>query len=726
MAYSGPNLRWTAENYSNSLTSGWNDAIFAGTTQAGNPQVALLHPVKFLVQDFDVERSFGIVTTVTLILLVLGFSLLMRELEAKVPAASVASLAFLASGSVTTRLWQFEQISVIGVTPLVCACVLRAARRRTLGSLVGLAMSSGLWVAAGHPQTLVITAPLIAAFFVIACREGRWGIAASFGGLVGGLGLTALHWMPALGTKEESVLAGKISRSVTSDYSAVPRFLLRTVLGSPFDVSGFQAEMWEAAGGLTAIGCLFAICAIVGMVRHAEPGKAGGWVRVSVFAPAIVALVATVLAVGPRWFPYRVSSAVVPFFSGMRVPGRFNALGSLALAILAGVGAGFVFSRKAGRIVLVAVVAMMAALALVAFSVFRRPSPAAIAWWCGSTLVLVAVVRLLSKGESRFLVSGVVVGWMVIESFVAWNTSGFSGPKFSPTLEADRATWVADKVGTERVLSVTFDKLDDPKYLVSTLRPNTNLFAGIRSLDGYDGGFQVRQRWVEAMKSMTVEGRFNIELTLRSQIAHPLDAPKLARFGVAWVVAEYAGPGENPSLPGWGPPIATLGTVGLYRNPSFVSEVRQLMRTEQLGDRQVGTALREVNPSTAIVETDNAAIDCSISCEPVPLPQVKRSPGRIEVTLASRDGLVVVPEQFGKGWTLKVDGKPRPVVIADGWALGARVSENDKGATFEYVQPGLRLGMYVSIATLLLSGMSLIFRKRQFGRRRSDPTESTE
>jgi hypothetical protein len=53
-----------------------------------------------------------------------------------------------------------------------------------------------------------------------------------------------------------------------------------------------------------------------------------------------------------------------------------------------------------------------------------------------------------------------------------------------------------------RSVALTFDELGDPLYLVAGLRPNTNALFDIPSLDGYDGGVQVTDRWANALSSL--------------------------------------------------------------------------------------------------------------------------------------------------------------------------------------------------------------------------------
>jgi hypothetical protein len=486
---------------------------------------------------------------------------------------------------------------------------------------------------------------------------------------------------------------------------------LRALVGWPFESAGNEATVGEAAGGLTALGLLLGIVAITYSWPRRTKIESRRIVATSTFLAGL-AFVAELLAFGPRWFPYRWATKVVPFFSGMRVPGRFNMLASLSLAILAGIGATALFSGFARRGVAAAAVAMTVIVGLVLFEVFRRPNPDGMAWWIVSLLILVAVWRLLERGERLRVATGIMVAWMLIEVFIVWNTSGFGNPRRSPSLEASRATWIKNVIGNDRVISITFDNLANPDYLVSSLRPNTNLYAGIRSLDGYDGGLQVRTRWVEAMKSMTNNSTFDTNLTLRSQIKQPLDAKMLARFGVAWVIAEGASPGENPALPGWGPPVKTLATVGLYKNPIFSAEVREYMRTEDLGGRSTAAALNAVRNDAAIVESKSARVTCTDRCEVLPIKAVLRSPGEINVSLPGKAGFLAVPEQYGKGWSLSIDGSPRKVEVSDGWALGAVVRPTDKRAVFSYVQPGIRESALVSALTALFACIGALFRSR--------------
>ena len=134
-----------------------------------------------------------------------------------------------------------------------------------------------------------------------------------------------------------------------------------------------------------------------------------------------------------------------------------------------------------------------------------------------------------------------------------------------------------------RSVALTFDELGDPPYLVASLRPNANALFDIPSVDGYDGGVQVTDRWAEAMSSMA-NVPFDPELTLRAQIAIPVDTALLGRYGVRWVVIDTRAGDPASIVPGFHGPVATDGTLAVFENPAWRGEAVAWFATQPATD----------------------------------------------------------------------------------------------------------------------------------------------
>jgi hypothetical protein len=69
----------------------------------------------------------------------------------------------------------------------------------------------------------------------------------------------------------------------------------------------------------------------------------------------------------------------------------------------------------------------------------------------------------------------------------------------------------------------------------------------------------------------------------------------------------------------------------------------------------------------------------------------------LDVT-ASGPALLVLGELYDPGWRATIDGRPAPVVQADHIFRGVRVETGTHRVRFEYMAPGFRLGLWLSVA----------------------------
>jgi hypothetical protein len=105
---------------------------------------------------------------------------------------------------------------------------------------------------------------------------------------------------------------------------------------------------------------------------------------------------------------------------------------------------------------------------------------------------------------------------------------------------------------------------------------------------------------------------------------------------------------------------------------------------------------------------------------PSPPPTVARwEPGRIEVTLRggeTKQGYVVVAENWYKDWHATADGKDVPVLRANYTMLSAAVPPGAKNLVFEVRSPAYERGRLITLASALglvgLMAVPLVLRQR--------------
>ena len=73
------------------------------------------------------------------------------------------------------------------------------------------------------------------------------------------------------------------------------------------------------------------------------------------------------------------------------------------------------------------------------------------------------------------------------------------------------------------------------EYEVPGMRPNANVLAGVASIDGYDGGVQITERWADALRRFQPDPP--IELPLRPAAVgarHHVDVDRDAHPACRW------------------------------------------------------------------------------------------------------------------------------------------------------------------------------------------------
>ena len=65
------------------------------------------------------------------------------------------------------------------------------------------------------------------------------------------------------------------------------------------------------------------------------------------------------------------------------------------------------------------------------------------------------------------------------------------------------------------------------------------------------------------------------------------------------------------------------------------------------------------------------------------------------------DGVLVLRDSFASGWEARLDGRPVPVLRANGHYRGVAVPPGDHEVVWRYAPPRFRIGAVVSAASLL-------------------------
>ena len=715
VAYSGPNLSVTFEAVRDGRVAHWNDLVFGGVNHIGNPQTSAMYPLLWVMAWFDVHRAMMLTTALHLAVIASGTWVLVRRFPASRAAASVAAITLLGSGLVMARTIQFEQISVIAWIPWVLAGVDAVITSPRPWRAVALAaVAAALMATAGHPQQTYLAVPVVAAWavgrMVDLGAHRRAGHLAAAGALA--LGLAASQLLPVASALDEAARTGSVDLAVVSNpsYSIDLHRLPVLLLGDPTSTNHpATAGSNEPMAFVGAVAAALAILAVATTTRDHRTSPATVALLVACAAGALV------LAMGPRTFVYRTLYDHLPGFGQARSPGRWMVAATLPVALLAGLAterirAGGLDRRRVAASTGLAVVALGVAV----LGPFDLPSASVVAGWFAGVAAVGAVAWWRSApptADDRSSAAGpaaaagawaalALLALVIVELGLAQRHSlgrTLRQPTSITELADDADVIVPPDAG--RVLALTDDRLGEPPYLVETLRPNANVLTETPSFDGYDGGVQITKRWVDAGAALTARP-FNLDLTIRSQAAVPVDTSAAARLGVRWVLLETQGRDPEVVLPGWEGPVAVDGSLELYENPDWMAEARLVAEGVPLVDDRTEVADQLLDlPLDAVALEDDDLLDdlrCERSCRSIGVDLARGDPGRLGVDLdGAADGtrVLVVDERYDPGWSVTVDGRSRPAIAVDRAMLGVVVGPDDDEVRFSYTAPGFRLGL---------------------------------
>jgi len=715
-AYSAPNEAVSFRALTSGRLPQWNPTIFGGVAHLANPQVGLFNPLKLPFIGMDPWRAVVLIAALHLLVLSVGMVALAHRLRLRPPAGFVAAVALIGSGLVAGKTLQYPQITVIAGIPwlLLTIDLVLDHPVRPRRAIAWLALATAFLCVSGHPQMTFLAFALGAAWTlsrVLRHNTARdlWRVAA---GLALGGALAAVQLLPTL-----ALLSGAVERmsaSITDPAYVLHRELLPvTLLG---DVWAPRTDVLSGTfESMSYVGAAAAAIALFGVVDTLRRRRE----RAATIVLLLTGAVAIWLSQGTASPLYRLARDVVPLFKEARVPARWIVVVTILVAVLAAQGTDAIVARRVDRRALVAAGAvLLGALLVVLIGPFELPAGKAVATWCIAIAVVVLAVALIGSAPRSWALVG--VGLLVAIITIELGLMARHGPLRAASVPAaitstSDATVRFLQAHPERVISMTQDRFDDARYMITGLRPNVNASFDIRAIDGYDGGPQVRKTWVQVANALT-KGHVDPALTLRAGATIPLDPDLYARFGVRWALVDTSVVVASQFVPGWGAPVSGSGTVHLFDNPSYRGDAFLYHATRRV-IRNPGKVLRGMDATdlrtVALVGPAGPRLQCSVACDPQ-APKVRRvTPEHLVVhTGSGRSGLLAVTEQVDDGWHATVDGHSATITTVDGFMLGVRLPPGRHTVEFRYTAPGLHAGIVVTgVAAVLVIGL-LVRRRR--------------
>jgi hypothetical protein len=559
----------------------WNPDVFLGSPFFANAQTALLYPLNVVFWVLPVPAAY----TVSLWLhtwLAAAFTYLLARtrLGLSIAAALIAAVTFSFGGFMTGLVGHVNQLQAAAWLPLLAWLLLGAIARRSLrrAALGGLALA--LQVLAGHSQEVYLTLVALGMVALIG-GVGAWGagtsnrtapsptpqprapaprLLRSLAWALGlyalmvvlGLTLTAAQLLPTAEVQREGIRGGGLPYAEAASFSLPPPLLLRSLL------PGFwESPFGEYVGYVGTIPLCLAVLALA--------AARGRWALLG----GALAGAGLALALGGYNPLYPLLYQVVPGIGLFRVPARWLFVYSFGMALLAGLGAEWVW--RAGRArdwrralspprlvgVLLVVGGALAVLLVVTPPLASRRYYLA---WSALALVALALTGLALAGRRRLALS-LLVGAIMAELGAASLMANFRSaippdayrsarPALAPLL-ADRdhhrlLSLARDDYLLGEIAEGDFAYADLPPQVIENytvaskhnevMTPNVPLEYGLASVDGYDGGVLPLARWLALMRALVTEDEPRIDGLLRHRLHYLPDERWLDLLDVRWVI----------------------------------------------------------------------------------------------------------------------------------------------------------------------------------------------
>jgi hypothetical protein len=673
-----PMRAYAAERLARGQLPLWNPYALGGQPGLADIQAGTLYPPQSL-QSLAVGGQLtyaGLELQVPLhvALAAVGTYLLAWRLTRSRWGGLAAGLAFSLGGYLTSfPVQQLTILCTVAWLPWLLLVVERlAGGHRPLRWVAALAVLTAMAALAGHPQTALMVAYVVAAYALwrLWRRPRRWrllGYAAAGAAL--GMALGALQLLPTL------EFIGHSTRASLSIDATSEGFGLHELMGALYP--GYFGGTPQYAGVATLVLALVAVAALP-------------WRRVAFWV--ITATAGLLLSFGGATALYYLTYILLPGFGASRNQERAILLPAVALAVLAGFGAAALADgRRVGR--------------------ERAGALARWLWWAtGAALLLGAALY----GGTRLPppASGVnLFGGMLKQHL--WLVLGLAAPAILLLLRARGRlpAWVpagalAALVGINLFVvnypfnlgdapaAVTLPSMGAAAALRWSLAPGARLSSGGLLPEGPSVG----------MLYDLPDTSGNTPLQLATYSGFVSGVPEWRRWQLLAVSHVVLPPGAQPA-PGLEPVLGTLAN--LYRIAQPAAPVRLVHAATVAAGTAVWAALADpaFDPAaTAVVAAPPLALAPATASEAARVLLWRAEEIDVEVS-ASAPALLVVAQVAYPGWRAVVDGRAATWQTADGLFVAVPLAAGRHDIRLVYRPASIMLGAAISftaVAALLV------------------------
>ena len=317
---------------------------------------AVLYPLNGLFHFASFGRAIGVFAGVHTWLAGTFTYALVRVLGSSSLAGLVAGIAYMFGGWYVTRLEFLSWFGSLTWQPLVLLCAYRTVDKRSTAWAVAWGCAGAIQIFAGHPDSVVFTALMVALFVggYLAFRLpglGLCGLAKSAGLMaIAGSVCWCLAGAQLLPTVELAALSDRaagLTFDEAASRSVFPMHWLTWLVPRAFGGVGYD-RYWGGTLHEFSSGCCYVGVAPV-LLAVAACGAARIGRRWLAATFAAIALIGIALAMG-RYAPfYRWVFDHLPLVGKLRWPMKFLALPVMSVCVLAAVGVDVVAAGAASR-----------------------------------------------------------------------------------------------------------------------------------------------------------------------------------------------------------------------------------------------------------------------------------------------------------------------------------------------------------------------------------------
>ncbi len=744
-----------------------NASASGGEPLLANPNAVLLYPTVLLETVFPPAAAFNLHYLLHVLWAFFGARALGSRLRLSPGAAFVTGVAYAFSGMMLSYGSAFLNSAAAAAWLPWCAAAsldLAAADRprRRARAAAAVALAFGLQLLAGEPAISLLTL-----LFAGTLAFGR--VAAAPGKRSRRLGLLVLGAL-ASGAGAAAVAAPlllPLSAIVKFTYRGQHLYSERAFGASPF--SPWRAIEWLfprfsgdpgalGAGGhwqyaLHAGDLVYIWCVTFGVVPLLLIGSAGlsrdFWDRRARWLAAGT-IAALLYALGSAFPLYRMLFSI-DWMRRLRYPIKFYLLTTIGVALLAGLAAEFWRVRRAGwrQAILLAAASALYAAAWIAAGAGGPLDRAALPLLAGlkaRSEVLLAAIRASVRGDALLGLAAVAVvaaalaarrrpgqgywvGLAVLVLALPWGLPLFVS---SDEKDLERPPALLASMGGPGRLYVS-PELPELNVLVSgtahpELPPRLGQFARVQVeelIPATGAPFGARYLF-----DADPDGSYGFCNRVADEVlaaSTPAQAERLLRaFGARWILEE-----EDHRLPG-GQPVTGVVIAGRRLVLSSLSEPAQELRWagRAYWRKSLSGAFELIrsgafSPSSDVVLPGRGDRDPRAAAAAAALSAVRVEPAGAAATVdASGAGYAVFSRTYFPAWKARVDGRPAPVLIANGRDLAVAVPAGRHRIDFAYDPRPFQIGVWMqACAALLLLSLALIARPGRGDRGGSLPSD---